>query len=108
MRGKFFLATGVLVGLLAFGTLAPTASAHPPRDYGYYYGRGAHDFVSHGHSFSTPLGTFEYYGRGLHDRLPHGHYVPARPYDGYYPVPHGSSHSHRSPSHYGDRYYHGR
>jgi hypothetical protein len=107
MRGKLIAAATLLAGVLAFGGLTSSVSAHPPGVYDeYYYGNGAHDFVPHWHFYNTPSGTYGYYGLGGHDFAPHGHYsreyVP--PHRDYYPAPYGYS----SPYSYGypgsDRY----
>ena len=89
MRGKLLLAASVLAGVVAFGALAPTASAHPPQYYSPSYpGYGLHDVVPHWHSYSTPSGTYGYYGNGLHDFVPHNHFYGYIPdYGTCYPAP---------------------
>lgn len=119
MRSKLILAAVLTAGVLAFGVLTPTASAHPPGGYDYYYGNGGHDFAPHYHQYDTPYGSYSYYGNGLHDLVPHDHvYVNpgyyggysgySTPYDGYssgYYSPYGSSYSPGYPSYYGGRRY---
>lgn len=110
MRGKLFLGTALVAGVLAFGAFAPSASAHPPRGYGYY-GLGLHDFVPHWHQYSTPYGSSWYYGRGWHDYVPHRHYHSHTPYrEGHYyrhygTYGHDSPYRYGHPSHYGDGSY---
>src|SRR4051812_37945272 len=107
MRAKLTLAAALVAGLFAFGAFAPTASAHPPGSYGYYYGNGAHDFVPHWHVYNTPFGAQGYYGLGAHDFMPHGHVYDYQPsYGGYspgYAEPYGYGASYS----YGYRPHHG-
>ena len=74
------MAGALALGLLAFGVLTPSASAHPPVVYGGYYGGGVQDYVPHDHYYSTPYGTYDAYGSGTHDYLPHDYYYQAAPY----------------------------
>lgn len=67
---------------------------------------------THGHQYSTPFATHGYYGRGLHDFVPHGHHYSTYPsYGGYYSSPYpshgyGGRHSYGHRSYYGGGYHH--